>query len=61
MMESNIQTVEDYNAQKARIELLIPRLVRNKVLIRMEEAQDQEAETADEPLFLVHPSHVVDE
>jgi hypothetical protein len=56
-MEPNIHELEDYNAHKARIELMIPRLVRNKVLIRME-GQDGEE---DDPLLLVHPSHVVDE
>ena len=56
-MESNIHELEDYNAHKARIELMVPRLVRNKVLIRMEE---QDGEDEDQ-LLLVHPSHVVDE
>ena len=70
MMEEKIQNVEDLNVHRARIQLLIPKLVRDKVLIRIEgekqqggEAEDgaEGEEVAEEPLYLVNPNQVVDE
>ncbi|KAF7633841.1 DNA helicase [Meloidogyne graminicola] len=57
MMEPNIQTEEDYNLQKTKIERIIPKLIRNKVIIRMDEGDDVNLEDA---VLLVHPSHVTD-
>ena len=56
MMEPNIQTVEDYNTQKTKIERIIPKLIRNKVIIRMDDGDD-----CEDAVLLVHPSHVTDD
>uniref|UniRef100_A0A915P2R2 MCM domain-containing protein n=2 Tax=Meloidogyne TaxID=189290 RepID=A0A915P2R2_9BILA len=66
MMEPNIQTEEDYKLHKTKIERIIPKLIRNKVIIRMDEGGDEEEEGGggnndENAILLVHPSHVSDD
>jgi len=67
MMEPNIQTEEDYKLHKTKIERIIPKLIRNKVIIRMDEGGDEEEEDTEggnnneNAILLVHPSHVSDD
>ena len=71
MMEPNIQTEEDYKLHKTKIERIIPKLIRNKVIIRMDEGEGDDIEDGEggsgggnnneNAILLVHPSHVSDD
>lgn len=59
MMEPEINSEEDLLKQRTVITRLIPKLVRDKVLVQVEE-QLIEGETGKDPVLLVHPNYVAD-
>jgi hypothetical protein len=50
-----LATVEDYNIQKIIIKRLIRKLLKDSVLINLDDADSQD------PVVVAHPDHVVEE
>lgn len=55
MVETDIQTEEEYNSQKIIIKRLIKKLIRDNVLISLDEGD------SPDPVVVAHPDHVVEE
>jgi len=54
-VEDDLATVEDYNIQKIIIKRLIRKLLKDSVLINLDDADSQD------PIVVAHPDHVVEE
>ena len=53
-IESELESEEDYKVRKEVIERMITRLLRDKVLIKPEEREDDEGD----PCIFIHPNYV---